>query len=68
MASRDKRLFRVTYQDDSVKHVDRRVLGQIVGATGRKLRAPHNWYKSPVKVEAVPEPAWEDVTAEFAGE
>lgn len=58
----DKNLYRITYDNGSVKHGRRHILGCVLGA--RVVR----WSKRPVKIERAPEPGWEDVTAEFLGE
>lgn len=56
----DPRLFRITYDNGTVKYGPRRVLGPVIGA-----HKVDHWGKHPVKVEAIPQPEWQDVTAEF---
>lgn len=60
----DTRLFKITYDNGSVKYGPRRVLGPVIGAM------KDGWYKRPVKVEAiVVRPGeWDDVTSEFIKE
>lgn len=59
----DPNLYRITYNDGSVKYGPRKVLGPVVGHA-----LAHNtcWHKRPSKIERIPIPAeWEDVTDEF---
>lgn len=59
----DPYLYRITYQNGTVKYGHRKVLGPVLGwANG-----PHvAWRKGlPVKIERLPLPVeWEDITAE----
>lgn len=54
-------LYRITYNDGSVKHGHARVLGPVLG----HARARNTyWHKRPAKIERAPDPTWEDVTSQ----
>jgi len=61
MMAADKNIYRITYDDGSVKLGTRKVLGPVVG----QAKKGHAWYRKPLKIERVPEPEWQDVTADF---
>jgi hypothetical protein len=63
--ARDPYLYRITYNDDSVKHGRRNVLGPVVGHARNNNT---HWHKRPAKIERVLDPEWEDVTALFLTE
>lgn len=58
----DTSLYRITYNNDSVKYGPRRVLGPVVG---HALAGNSSWSKRPVKIERAVEPQFTDVTDEF---
>lgn len=61
----DGSIYRITYDNGSVKLGRRKVLGDVLGAfRSRNSR----WQKYPVKIERAPQPVWEDVTREFIQE
>jgi hypothetical protein len=59
----DLSIYKITYNDGSVKYGPRKVLGPVVGHA--KARNTY-WHKRPAKIERLPMPTtWEDVTSEF---
>lgn len=60
----DPNLYRITYNDGSVKYGPRKVLGPVVG---HALAGNSSWCKVPVKLEKVLMPEFEDCTEEFLG-
>ena len=62
--AKDPHLYKITYNNDSVKYGPRTVLGPVVG---HALAGNSSWCKVPVKIERIVPAEWEDCTEEFLG-